>query len=132
MDLLHETALCLLFIPLPIPLPERRAFGFGRNVFAQFPEEGYSDLVGNEIAPGHTYRAAFSADWPEERKLRIRVQIIDKYFANLAIVFGFRDGKNVSVRMTKQAENFLNEYNGILTASAESDEGETDDAQLSC
>lgn len=36
--------------------------GFGHNVFAQFPEEGYSDMVGNEIAPGHTYRAAFSAD----------------------------------------------------------------------
>ena len=94
-------------------------FGFGHNVFAQFPEEGYSDMVGNEIAPGHTYRAAFSADWPEEQKLRIRVQIIDNYFANLAIVFGFHDGKNVSVRMTKVAENFLNEYNGTLNATAE-------------
>jgi len=94
-------------------------FGFGHNVFEQFPEEGYSDEVGNETAPGHTYRAAFSADWPEERKLRIRVQIIDKYFANLAIVFGFRDGKSVCVRMTKQAENFLNEYTGVMIASAE-------------
>ena len=93
-------------------------FGFGHNVFAQFPEEGYSDEVGNEIAQGHTYRAAFSADWPEERKLRIRVQIIDKYFANLAVVFGFRDSKSVSVRMTKCAENFLNEYSGIMTAEA--------------
>ena len=99
-------------------------FGFGHNIFAQFPEEGYSDEVGNTVAPGHTYRAAFSADWPEERKLRIRVQIIDKYFANLAIVFGFRDENNVSVRMVKQAENFLNEYNGIMTASAESNERE--------
>ena len=99
---------------------KRIPFGFGHNVFDRFPEEGYSDEVGNEAAPGNTYRAAFSADWPEERKLRIRVQIIDKYFANLAIVFGFRDGKNVSVRMVKQAENFLNEYNGVMTAAAES------------
>ena len=91
-------------------------FGFGHNVFDQFPEEGYSDMVGNESAPGNTYRAAFSADWPEERKLRIRVQIIDKYFANLALVFGFRDGEHVSVRMTKIAENFLNEYNGTMNA----------------
>jgi hypothetical protein len=91
-------------------------FGFGHNVFDRFPEEGYSDMVGNESAPGNTYRAAFSADWPEERKLRIRVQIIDKYFANLAIVFGFRDGEHVSVRMTKVAENFLNEYNGTMNA----------------
>lgn len=103
---------------------KRMPFGFGHNVFSQFPEEGYSDEVGNETAPGHTYRAAFSADWPEERKLRLRVQIIDKYFANLAIVFGFRDENNVSVRMVKQAENFLNEYNGIMTASAESNERE--------
>ena len=94
-------------------------FGFGHNVFAQFPEEGYSDMVGNEVAPGNTYRAAFSADWPEERKLRIRVQIIDKYFANLGIVFGFRDGKTASVRMTKVAESFLNEYNGVMNATAE-------------
>ena len=94
-------------------------FGFGHNVFAQFPEEGYSDEVGNTIAPGNTYRAAFSADWPEERKMRIRVQIIDKYFANLAIVFGFRDGKHVSVRMTKQAEAFLDEYTGVMNAEAE-------------
>ena len=94
-------------------------FGFGHNIFAQFPEEGYSDMVGNEGSPGNTYRAAFSADWPEERKLRIRVQIIDKYFANLAIVFGFRDGKNVSVRMTKVAEAFLEEYMGVMNAQAE-------------
>ena len=94
-------------------------FGFGHNVFDQVPEEGYSDMVGNERAPGNTYRAAFSADWPEERKMRIRVQIIDKYFANLAIVFGFRDGKHVSVRMTKQAEAFLDEYTGVMNAEAE-------------
>ncbi|MBE6664926.1 MAG: serine hydrolase [Ruminococcaceae bacterium] len=94
-------------------------FGFGHNVFALFPEEGYSDMIGNTPEPGNTYRAAFSADWPEERKLRIRVQIIDKYFANLAIVFGFRDEKNVSVRMTKVAEAFLDEYTGIMTAEAE-------------
>ena len=93
-------------------------FGFGHNVFAQFPEEGYSDMVGNEKAPGHTYRAAFSADWPEPRKLRIRVQIIDNYFANLAIVFGFRDGKHASVRMTKVAESFLEEYAGVMNAEA--------------
>ena len=94
-------------------------FGFGHNVFAQFPEEGYSDMVGNEAAPGNTYRAAFSADWPEKKKLRIRVQIIDDSFANLAIVFGFRDGENASVRMTKVAENFLEEYSGVMNATKE-------------
>ncbi|MBR6709893.1 MAG: beta-lactamase family protein [Clostridia bacterium] len=98
---------------------KRMPFGFGRNVFAQFPQTGYADTVGSTVVPGHTYRAAFSADWPEPQKLRIRVQIIDKYFGNLAIVFGFRDSKTVSVRMVKQAEDFLKEYAGVMSAVAD-------------
>jgi hypothetical protein len=93
-------------------------FGFGENRFAQFPETGYSDLVASCAAPGNTYRAAFSADFPEEKKLRIRVQIIDKYFGNLGIVFGFRDENHVTVRMSKAAEDFLLEYNGVMIAEA--------------
>ncbi len=93
-------------------------FGFGHNVFGKFPEEGYSDLVATVPAPGNRYDAAFSADWAEEKKLRIRVQIIDKYFGNLAIVFGFRDADTVSVRMTKKAEAFLEEYSGVMSATA--------------
>ena len=93
------------------------------NALGLTAEELQKPLIGivcsyNEIVPGHTYRAAFSADWPEERKLRIRVQIIDKYFGNLGIVFGFRDEKNVSVRMVKNAENFLDEYKGTMNAHA--------------
>ena len=93
-------------------------FGFGYNEFAKFPEEGYSDLVATIPAPGNYYDAAFSADWAEEKKLRIRVQIIDKYFGNLAIVLGFRDANTVSMRMTKKAEAFLKEYDGIANAKA--------------
>ena len=92
-------------------------FGFGKNVFGKFPQEGYADAVGTVPAKGHYYDCAVSADWPEPQKLRIRVQIIDKYFGNLAIVFGFRDEKHVTVRMVKTAEAFLGEYEGILTAS---------------
>ena len=93
-------------------------FGFGYNEFGKFPEEGYSDLVATVPAPGNRYDAAFSADWAEPRKLRIRVQIIDKYFGNLAIVFGFCDADTVSVRMKKKAEAFLAEYEGIMNATA--------------
>ena len=94
-------------------------FGFGHNVFAKFPEEGYSDLVGTVPCPGNQYDAAFSADWMAENTLRLRVQIIDKYFGNLGILFGFRDENNVTVRMDKTAEYFLKEYAGLLTAAAE-------------
>ena len=93
-------------------------FGFGHNEFAKFPEEGYADLVATIPEPGNRYDAAFSADWAEPQKLRIRVQIIDKYFGNLAMVFGFRDAKTVSVRMTRKAEAFLHEYEGIANAKA--------------
>ena len=93
-------------------------FGLGYNEFAKFPEENYADLVATVPVPGHRYDAAFSADWCEPQKLRIRVQIIDKYFGNLGIVFGFRDSDHASVRMTKTAEAFLEEYNGFLNASA--------------
>lgn len=93
-------------------------FGFGHNVFQRFPQDGYSDLVGTVPKQGHRYDCAVSADWPEEQKLRIRVQIIDKYFGNLAIVIGFRDAAHLSVRMTKKAEDFLREYEGVLNASA--------------
>ena len=93
-------------------------FGFGHNVFEKFPQEGYSDLVGAVPCPGNLYDAAFSADWPDVDVLRIRVQIIDKYFGNLAILFGFRDENQVTVRMEKTAEAFLNEYKGIFMATA--------------
>ena len=94
-------------------------FGFGHNIFDKFPQEGYSDEVGTVPCPGNRYDAAFSADWPSEDVLRIRVQIIDKYFGNLAILFGFRDENTVTVRMEKVAEGFLNEYKGIFTAAVQ-------------
>lgn len=94
-------------------------FGMGYNEFQKFPQTGYSDMVGAKEAPGHRYDCAVSADWPEEQKLRIRVQIIDKYFGNLAILIGFRDGEHASVRMEKCAEDFLGEYTGLLNAKAE-------------
>ena len=92
--------------------------GFGHNVFAKFPEDGYSDLVANTPCPGNKYDAAFSADWPAEDTLRIRVQIIDKYFGNLAILLGFKDEDRVTVRIERGTEGFLRNYPGIFTASA--------------
>ena len=95
------------------------SFGFGHKVFSKIPQYDYPDLIATVPEKGNCYDAAFSADWPEEKKLRIRVQIIDKYFGNLAIVFGFRDEDTVSVRRVKSAEAFLKEYSGYMNASAE-------------
>ena len=93
-------------------------FGLGHNVFHFFPQEGYSDLVGSVSVPGHRYNAAFSADWPSDNTLRIRVQIIDKYFGNLSILIAFRDADHATIRMEKAAEAFLGEYSGLLNATA--------------
>ncbi len=91
-------------------------FGLGKNVFSMFPEEGYADDTGTIPCPGRRYACAASADWLEKRKLRLRVQIIDTYLGNLAIVFGFRDDRHVTIRMDKTAEAFLDEYCGCAMA----------------
>ena len=94
-------------------------FGLGYNEFGKFPQTGYSDMIGTYGEEGHMYDCAVSADFPEPQKLRIRVQIIDKYFGNLAMVFGFKDENTASVRMVKTAEAFLDEYQGIMNAKAQ-------------
>lgn len=87
-------------------------FGIGYNEFGYFPETGYSDLVAMEFAPGNKYKCACSAKWEKQNHLHIKVQIIDKYFGNACFVFAFKDDK-ITVLMTKTAEAFLDEYNGI-------------------
>ena len=97
---------------------KRLPFGFGHNVFCKFPQEGYSDLVTTVPEPGHLYECAVSADWPEEQKLRIKVQVIDKYFGNMSMEFGFK-GDEVGIYMAKNAESFLDEYQGYANGRKE-------------
>lgn len=93
-------------------------FGFGHNVFHKFPETGYPGPVGTIPVPGNQYDAAFCADWPEPQVLRVRAQVIDTYFGNLGILFGFQDEDHVSIRMKKFGEGFMNEYEGFINATA--------------
>ncbi|MBR3761764.1 MAG: serine hydrolase [Lachnospiraceae bacterium] len=93
-------------------------FGFGYNELAKFPQEGYSDLIATIPEPGHMYDCAVSADWPEEQKLRIKVQIIDKYFGQMSMEFGFK-GDEVGIYMQKTAEAFLDEYQGYACGRLE-------------
>lgn len=86
-------------------------FGLGYNEFSLFPQEGYSDEVGSVSAPGNYYRCAASAGWVQENMLNIRVQVIDKYFGNLNIYIGYKNGE-AAIRMIKIAEDFMNEYSG--------------------
>ena len=95
------------------------SFGLGRNVFGKFPELGYSDLhAGVRTENGFLYDCAASAAWREEKKLCIKVQVIDKYFGNLFMMFSFKENYAV-VRMTKTAEDFLDKYVGTFNAYRE-------------
>lgn len=86
-------------------------FGLGHNEFSLFPQENYSDLIASVPEEGHKYQCAVSAEWSEPCKLHMYVQIIDKYFGNLNIIFGFK-GDKVGIFMNKKAEAFLDEYEG--------------------
>ena len=94
-------------------------FSFGSNTFDYFPEEGYSDLVGSEYAPGNYYKMASSAAWVEPQKLAVHVMAIDKYFGRLAMIFGFKDENTVGIKMTPFAEDFFTEYDGYAAGYAE-------------
>lgn len=96
---------------------KRLQFGLQKNVFTEFPEAGYSDGFGNRHELNDfRYRAAVSAGWIEEKKLQLRVQVIDRYFGLLVITIGFKDEEQVSISMRKAAEDFFNEYEGWLYA----------------
>lgn len=91
------------------------SFGICENTGGIFPEEGYSDEIGGKYAPGNFYKYLASGSWIEEKKLDIKVHIVDKYLAQLKIVIGFKDNE-AGVYMKSFAENFLKEYSGYGTA----------------
>ena len=85
-------------------------FGFGRNVFGEFEQDGYSDIVGSEKGD-RRYKCAASAAWISNSALLLKVQIIDTYFGNFHMILSF-DGDCVAIESSKTAEDFLNEYYG--------------------
>lgn len=92
-------------------------FGMLKNVFDVFPQEGYADQVGGEWTKGHYYRCATSAAWLNEKKLHIKVQVIDKYFGRMDIILDFAEENKVHMNITKTAEYFMDEYPGITTGT---------------
>ena len=94
-------------------------FGINENVFATFPELGYSNEQGGvRTTDGFTYRCATSLGFVEEKKCILRVQIIDRYLGNLTATFAFRDEDTATVHFEKTAEDFLREYEGEFVAKA--------------
>lgn len=91
-------------------------FGINKNVFGKFPQLGYSNERGGvRTTDGFMYDDAASLCFKDDNKIILLVQIIDKYFGNMHARFGF-NGKDCSAEFSKNAEDFLNEYQGFLTA----------------
>ena len=91
-------------------------FGVNHNVFGKFPQLGYSnDRGATRTTDGFMYDDAVSFAWLQDNKFIIDVQIIDRYFGNMSMIFAFRDGE-CAFKMSKTAEDFLDEYEGIATA----------------
>lgn len=90
-------------------------FGMNKNIEQLFPEKNYSKEIGGIECEGHQYRCMASAGWVEQNKLLLLVQIIDDYIGILDITIGF-NGDIAVIDMKKNAEYFLTEYNGYLTA----------------
>ncbi len=93
-------------------------FGMCENEFAEFPQEGYSDEVSSQKG-NRLYKCAASAAWVSDYQLFIKVQIIDTYFGRLGITVGFNEDGKMGVYMRKTAEDFLDEYTGYLSGTAE-------------
>ena len=89
-------------------------FGIDKNVFAKFPQEGYSKEMATKFAPGHYYDCAASATWTHENCLTMLVQIIDEYFGRLHMRISFMGDDKIAVMMDKIAEDFLGEYEGYM------------------
>ena len=91
-------------------------FGIDHNEFSLFPELGYSNEFGGlKTTDGFKYKCAVSGAFVEEKKLCLKVQIIDRYFGNFFAVFAFKDDY-CAVKMTKTAEDFLQTYQGNFVA----------------
>jgi CubicO group peptidase (beta-lactamase class C family) len=86
-------------------------FGIGRVLCGKFPQRNYfGEQIGS--TPGIEYECMASAAWIDEQTLNLEVYITDNYLGGLRISFAFK-GEEIGVFMTKQAEWFLDEYDGF-------------------
>jgi hypothetical protein len=86
-------------------------FGIGRMLSGKFPQRNYfGEQIGS--VPGIEYECLASAAWIDEQTLNMEIYITDIHLGGLRISFAFK-GEEISVFMTKQAEWFLDEYDGF-------------------
>ena len=87
------------------------SFGFGYNVFSEFPEDGYFDMEIGKSVPGHRYPIAASAKWQDACTLIINVQFIGRHLGGDIITLTL-DTDTAVLNMHKSTNCFLDRYNG--------------------
>lgn len=86
-------------------------FGYGEYVEGELPETQYSgDTIDTPLNRGYRYVGA--GVWPEETHLLLRFNVLDDYIGNLTCSLAFT-GDKVGFRLTKYAEGFLEDYQGL-------------------
>jgi len=91
-------------------------FGMGKFLEGTFPETHYSGEIFTKPA-NREYRCTSCGAWVSDNQFAIRTYIIDDYLGNLTITLGFKDNK-IGLRMCKNAEYFLEEYEGCAGGEA--------------
>lgn len=86
-------------------------FGCNALVEGTFPETHYYDKQ-VDVPSGRELACMADLSWTEEKKILLRVYIVDSSLGNCFMTFGFK-GNEVGVMMNKRAEFFMDEYVGF-------------------
>ena len=83
-------------------------FGIGYNKFGKFPGTRRMSKTASVYEDG-AYDCAASAEWIEERKLKITVRVIDTFLGKVIFNLGF-DGEDISIITLRHAQRILDDY----------------------
>jgi CubicO group peptidase (beta-lactamase class C family) len=93
-------------------------FGLGKYLEGSFPETHYSGRrIG--VAAGRGFRYKASGAWFNPKSLTIYLYVIDFCLGTLKINVYFGEHGDLTLHMSKTAEWFLDEYNGMASGKGE-------------
>lgn len=86
----------------------RLDFGIGYNKLGKFPGKSRMSRTASIYEDG-AYDCAASAEWTEERKLKITARVIDTFLGKVVFNLGF-DGELLSLAVFRHAQRILDGY----------------------
>ncbi len=95
----------------------RLEFGIGYNKFGKFPGKRRMSNTASVYEDG-AYDSAASAEWTEERKLKITARVIDTFLGKVVFNIGF-EGEHLSLTSVRHAQRILDGYSFVATGYVE-------------